>query len=92
MVRVPRHAQKKGVLNGFLRKNPPFSADFRFARVRKTAKSKKTYIQIRRFGSLNQKRSPFAPFYPDFFRHFRHSGSPDRLFFIKQRTEICNSG
>lgn len=28
------------------------------------------------------------PFYPDFSRHFRHSGSPDRQFFRK--TEVPN--
>lgn len=51
-------------------------------------KISKNPIQIRRLGSLNQKRSPFALFYPDFSRHFRHSGSPDRQFFRK--TEVRN--
>ena len=49
MVRVPCRSQKQGVFTDFLRKNPPFSADFRFARVRKTVKSKKLTF---RYGDL----------------------------------------
>ena len=92
MVRVPCRSQKQGVFTDFLRKNPPFSADFRFARVRKTAKSKKITF---RYGDLvrltrNAALLPcFTPTFPVI------SGIQDRQtgnFPEKQRSEIYNSG
>ena len=79
---------KTGRFYRFSAQKSPFFSRFRVCPRTQNRKIQKTYIQIRRFGSLNQKRSPFAPFYPDFFRHFRHSGSPDRQFFRK--TEVPN--
>lgn len=92
MVRVPRHAQKKGVLNGFLRKNIPFSADFRFARVRKTVKFPKIpfrYGDLVRLGGNALLPHPFFSSFPVI------SGIQDRQtdnFSKKQRSHICNSG
>ena len=79
---------KTGRFKRFFAQKRPFFSRFQVCPRTQNRKIRKTYIQIRRFGSLNQKRSPFAPFYPDFFRHFRHSGSPDRQFFRK--TEVPN--
>lgn len=92
MVRVPCRSQKQGVLTDFLRKNPPFSADFRFARVRKTAKSKKLTF---RYGDL-VRLTRNAALLPRFTLTFSViSGIQDRQtgnFSEKQRSEICNSG
>lgn len=88
MVRVPCRSQKQGVLTDFLRKNTPFSADFRFARVRKTAKSKKLTFRYGDLVRLGGNALLPHPFYHNFFRHFGHSGSPDRQFFRK--TEVPN--
>ena len=79
---------KTGRFYRFSAQKRPFFSRFQVCPRMRNRKIQKTYIQIRRFGSLNQKRSPFAPFYPDFFRHFGHSGSPDRQFFRK--TEVRN--
>lgn len=92
MVRVPCRSQKQGVFTDFLRKNPPFSADFRFARVRKTAKSKKLtfrYGDLVRLGGNALLPHPFFSPFPVI------SGIQDRQtgnFSEKQRSEICNSG
>ena len=88
MVRVPCRSQKQGVFTDFLRKNAPFSADFRFDRVCETAKFPKIPFRYGDLVRLGGNALLPHPFYPDFFRHFRHSGSPDRQFFRK--TEVRN--
>ena len=74
---------KTGRFERFFAQKRPFFSRFQVCPRAQNRKISKNPIQIRRFGSLKQKRSLFAPFYPDFFRHFRHSGSPDRQFFRK---------
>ena len=92
MVRVPCRSQKQGVLNGFLRKNAPFSADFKFDRVRETAKFPKIpfrYGDLVRLGGNALLSHPFFSSFPVI------SGIQDRLtgnFSEKQRSKICNSG
>ena len=92
MVRVPCRSQKQGVLNGFLRKNAPFSADFRFDRVRETAKFPKIpfgYGDLVRLYRNAALLPCFTPTFPVI------SGIQDRQtgnFPEKQRSEIYNSG
>ena len=75
--------QKKGCFYRFSAQNPPFSADFRFDRVCETAKFPKIPFRYGDLVRLGGNALLPHPFYPDFFRHFRHSGSPDRQFFRK---------
>ena len=92
MVRVPCRSQKQGVLNGFLCKNAPFSADFRFDRVCETAKSKNLHSDTAIWFVWVEMRS----FHTRFTLTFPViSGIQDRLtgnFSEKQRSQICNSG
>ena len=92
MVRVPCRSQKQGVFTDFLRENPPFSADFRFDRVRETAKFPKIPFgcgDLVRLGGNALLPHPFFSPFPVI------SGIRDRQtgnFSEKQRSEICNSG
>lgn len=92
MVRVPCRSQKQGVLTDFLRKNPPFSADFRFARVRKTAKFPKIpfrFGDLVRLGGNALLPHPFSSSFPVI------SDIQDRQtcnFSEKRQSEIFNSG